>query len=316
MTKGKMLQSLWDNLRLGGQTTDNVPFLSHILPDWRKIIGKKKYKPHLFDGALKFRYCHMTLIKPMVTQIPNANTAEVIYPETDGQPMANNTEQFRWIVVIEQNLEYLYAHDPNVFIAGDLFWYPLEGRNDIVYAPDVMVAIGRPKGRRGSYQQWNEDNIPPQVVFEILSPANTQDEMDRKLLFYERYGVEEYYIYNPKNNQLRGFVRGNLGLDVISSMANWVSPRLGIRFDISGQELEIYHPDGIKFFSYIEANQQLEQANQQLEEANQLIQQEKQKAEEVNQQLEEANQLIQQERQKSRQLLERLQQMGINLEDL
>jgi Uma2 family endonuclease/exonuclease VII small subunit len=273
----------------------------------------------------------------MVTQIPNASTTEVIYPESDGQPMANNTEQFRWIVVIEQNLEYLYADNPNVFIAGDLFWYPLEGRNDIVYAPDVMVAIGRPKGKRGSYQQWDEDNIPPQVVFEILSPSNTQDEMDKKLLFYDRYGVEEYYIYNPKNNQLRGFVRGNFGLDVINSMANWISPRLGIRFDISGQELEIYHPDGIKFFSYTEANQQLEEANQQLEEANQqleeanqqleeanqrveeanqIAQQQRQRAEEVTQQLEAANQIAQQEMRKSQLLQERLQQMGINFEDL
>ena len=35
-----------------------------------------------------------------------------------------------------------------------------------------MVVFGRPKGRRGSYRQWEEDNIPPQVVFEILSPGN------------------------------------------------------------------------------------------------------------------------------------------------
>jgi 2-methylcitrate dehydratase PrpD len=85
-------------------------------------------------------------------------------------------------------------------------------------------------------------------------------------------------------------------------MANWVSPRLGIRFDISGQELEIYHPDGIKFFSYTEANQ--------------IAQQQRQRAEEANQQLEEANQIAQQERLKSQLLQERLEQMGINFEDL
>jgi hypothetical protein len=46
----------------------------------------------------------MTLIKTMVTQIPNASTTEVIYPESDGQPMANNTEQFRWIVGEQRDL--------------------------------------------------------------------------------------------------------------------------------------------------------------------------------------------------------------------
>jgi len=52
------------------------------------------------------------------------------------------------------------------------------------------------KGKRKSYLQWKEDNIPPQVVFEILSDSNTEKKMQQKLEFYEEYGVEEYYIYN------------------------------------------------------------------------------------------------------------------------
>ncbi|MFM6106146.1 MAG: Uma2 family endonuclease, partial [Sphaerospermopsis kisseleviana] len=172
----------------------------------------------------------------------------------------NNTEQFRWILVIQQNLDWLFADNPDVFVAGDLFWYPIEGKNYIVNAPDVMVVFGRPKGKRGSYLQWQENNIAPQVVFEILSPSNSQTEMERKLIFYERYGVEEYYIYNPQNNQLRGWLRTEDGLDVISEMENWVSPRLGIKFDLSGEELQIYRPDGNKFSSYLEISQLLEQA--------------------------------------------------------
>ena len=63
----------------------------------------------------------------------------------------------------------------------------MEGNNKKRVAPDVMVAIGRPKGDRGSYKQWKENNQPPQVVFEILSPGNTEAEMDRKLLFYNQF---------------------------------------------------------------------------------------------------------------------------------
>lgn len=200
----------------------------------------------------------------MVTQPLPLNTSEVIYPDSDGQPMANNTEQFRWILVIQQNLDWLFADNPDVFVAGDLFWYPIEGKNYIVNAPDVMVVFGRPKGKRGSYLQWQENNIAPQVVFEILSPSNSQTEMERKLIFYERYGVEEYYIYNPQNNQLRGWLRTEDGLDVISEMENWVSPRLGIKFDLSGEELQIYRPDGNKFSSYLEISQLLEQAEKAL----------------------------------------------------
>ena len=196
----------------------------------------------------------------MVTQPLTLSTSEVIYPDSDGQPMANNTEQFRWILVIQQNLDWLFADNPDVFVAGDLFWYPIEGKNYLVNAPDVMVVFGRPKGKRGSYLQWQENHIAPQVVFEILSPSNSQTEMERKLIFYERHGVEEYYIYNPQNNQLRGWLKTEDGLDVISEIENWVSPRLGIKFDLSGEELQIYRPDGNKFSSYLEICQLLEQA--------------------------------------------------------
>jgi Uma2 family endonuclease len=205
----------------------------------------------------------------MVSQLRSANQSEVIYPDSDGQPMANNTKQFRWIVVIQQNLDWLFADDPNVFVAGDLFWYPVEGRNTIFNAPDVMVVFGRPKSDRGSYLQWSEEDIAPQVVFETLSPSNSQDEMDRKLLFYERYGVEEYYIYDPDRNRLRGWLRGEEGLDIIPQMANWVSPRLGIQFALSDEELELYRPNGERFITYIEIAQRLEQERQRAEQAEQ-----------------------------------------------
>ena len=205
----------------------------------------------------------------MVSQLQSSSQSEVIYPDSDGQPMANNTKQFRWILVIQQNLDWLFADNPNVFVAGDLFWYPVEGRPNIVNAPDVMVVFGRPKGDRGSYQQWNEEDIAPQVVFEILSPSNSQDEMDRKLLFYDRYGVEEYYIYDPDRNRLRGWLRGEDGLDVIPQMADWVSPRLGIRFALSQESWEFYRPDGERFLTYVEISQRFEEERQRAEQAEQ-----------------------------------------------
>ncbi|MFM7189304.1 MAG: hypothetical protein ACKOX2_00605, partial [Microcystaceae cyanobacterium] len=75
---------------------------------------------------------------------------EIIYPDSDGQPMADNTEQFEWIVLLKENLECLFAKAPQVFVGGDLLWYPVEGHPEIRVAPDVMVVFGRPKGRRGS----------------------------------------------------------------------------------------------------------------------------------------------------------------------
>ncbi|MCC3433130.1 MAG: Uma2 family endonuclease, partial [Microcoleus sp. PH2017_04_SCI_O_A] len=107
-------------------------------------------------------------------------TAEIIYPSSDGQPMAESTIQYKLIVKIKE---------------------------DISQAPDTMVIFGRPKGERPSYMQFLEDNIAPQVVFEIRSHNDRQTKMNKKLSFYQRHGVEEYYLYDPERNELEGWQR-------------------------------------------------------------------------------------------------------------
>ena len=208
----------------------------------------------------------------MVQQLSAETTPEIIYPDSDGQPMADNTKQYQWIVKVKENLEILFASNPDVFIAGDLLWYPVEGNPKIRQAPDVLVVFGRPKGDRGSYQQWKENNIPPQVVFEILSPGNRTSAMINKSLFYQRYGVEEYYIYDPDSIELSGFVRYQDAFVVIEDINGWISPRLGIRFQLVSDNLEIYYPDGNKFLTSVEFDQLAKQERQEKEAAIQKYQ--------------------------------------------
>jgi Uma2 family endonuclease len=192
----------------------------------------------------------------MVRQVTDIDAADlVIYPETDGEPMAQNTLQFIWIVIIKEGLEMLFASNPYVFIAGDLFWYPIAGDTDTKYAPDAMVVFGRPKGHRRSYVQAHEANIAPQVVFEILSPSNNKKEIDTKFAFYQKYGVEEYYVYDPDRNLLKGWLRSNKILKPIRKINNWVSPRLGIKFVLAPNTIEIYRPDGRKFLTPVELDE-------------------------------------------------------------
>ncbi len=176
----------------------------------------------------------------------------VVYPDSDGRPMAENTLQFQWIVTIQGGLDALFRNDPNVFVAGDLLWYPVEGDNTIRTAPDAMVVFGRPKGYRGSYRQWEEGGVAPQVVFEVLSPGNRAGEMTNKFRFYEQYGVEEYYLYDPDDPKLWGWQRVGEGLQSIPNLGAWTSPRTGIRFDLTGAELHILGPDGKPFATYLE----------------------------------------------------------------
>ncbi|MEG4836670.1 Uma2 family endonuclease [Microcoleus sp. B9-D4] len=238
----------------------------------------------------------------MTVTIPTKTSAEIIYPDSDGKPMSDNTKQFELIVTIQGGIDALYKDNENVFVAGDLLWYPVEGDNKTRQAPDTMVVFGRPKGYRGSYQQWLEDNIAPQVVFEIISPGNRLGEMFKLFKFYENYGVEEYYVYDPEDNELIGWVRSDGQLNYIESMEGWVSPRLQTRFETASGDLEIYRPDGLKFLSYVELSRQMEQAQQQMEQERQQMEQERQEKE-----------LVQQ---KADRLSEKLREMGINPEDI
>src|SRR5205823_355152 len=105
------------------------------------------------------------------------------------------------------------------------------------------TVFGRPKGDRGSYLQWLEDNIAPQAVFEVLSPGNRAGMLLTKFKFYERYGVEEYYLYDPDNGDLNGWIRAEGEFKEIPQMNGWVSPRWQVKFELVNGELCLYGPD-------------------------------------------------------------------------
>lgn len=210
---------------------------------------------------------------------------DLLFPDSDGKPMADNTEQFRWIVTIKENLEILFAAREDVFIAGDLLWYPLKSTLVAPTAPDAMVVFGRPKGRRGSYKQWQEEGIAPQVVFEILSPSNTAAEMARKREFYETYGVEEYYQFDPDRLRLQGWQRQAEQLVEIPNMIGWVSPRLGIRFGLSEVDMELYRPDGRRFLTSIELEARAVQAESNADRQKLIANEQQARAEQAEAQL-------------------------------
>jgi Uma2 family endonuclease len=222
-----------------------------------------------------------------MTRSPTTQT-DILYPDSDGQPMADNTKQFNWIVYLKLGIEALFKDNPDIFVAGDLLWYPVEGDTKTKMAPDTMVIFGRPKGDRGSYQQWKEAGIAPQVVFEVLSPGNRLAEMAKKFRFYERFGVEEYYLYDPDKGDFSGWLRAGDYLEVIEEPIGWVSPRLKVRFELVNGELEVYRSNSEKFATYLELEAQKQQVQQELE----------------------------QERQRADILAAKLREMGVNPEDL
>jgi Uma2 family endonuclease len=209
--------------------------------------------------------------KPMTSESATLPPADIMYPSSDGKRMAENTQQARWITLLYSNLGNLYRTDPAVFVAADNLWYPVEGRPDICLAPDVYVVFNRPKGDRPSYLQWREGGIPLTVVFEILSPANDAIEMADKLAFYDEHGVEEYYIYDPDTNRLVIYRRGQATLVRQRPADGYQSPRMQIRFDLSGKELVVRYPDGRAFLTLEESEQRADKAEQRASAAEQRL---------------------------------------------
>lgn len=183
--------------------------------------------------------------------VQSPSVPQSLYPDSDHQLMAYDTAQYRWIVRLVSNLKQL-LRDQTAFVAGDLLWYPVQVETPPApaQAPDVMVVLGRPTIDRGSYKQWEEEDIAPQVVFEILSPSNTAREMLAKQAFYRKYGVLEMYFYDPESFDFWGLIRSHADRDftpIMSMNFPWTSPNLGIRFELFEAGLEVFYPNGDRF---------------------------------------------------------------------
>lgn len=184
----------------------------------------------------------------------NTTTAEpeLDFPDSDGLPMAENTRQYEAIVTLKGNIEAFAPAD--AFVAGDHLIYVDPRDPTARTAPDVYVAFGRPRSHRGSYKLWEEANVFPQVIFEVLGPSNTETEMEGKRQFYFAHGAEEYYEFDPEAGTWLAFVvDADTGLaQKVADMDDHTSPRLGMKFGFRPMELVVFRPDGSRFLSFQE----------------------------------------------------------------
>ncbi len=198
----------------------------------------------------------------MIVPLSALPAGTIVYPDSDGKPMAENTKQSRWIMIFFSNLQAIFAKTADVFVAADLFWYAVQGEPGTRAAPDILVVFGRPKGDRGSYKQWEEEDLPVTVAFEILSPGNDYAEMADKLDFYDSRGVEEYYVYDPDKNKLVIYLRRGEVLRKEHQVDGFVSPRMGIKFVMTQPEMTVYRPNGQPFITLEQADRLVEQAEE------------------------------------------------------
>ncbi len=244
---------------------------------------------------------------------------EMVYPDTNEEAGGVSTATFEWIAHLKIWLENLYSEREDVYVSGRQWWFPSEYDRTLRLKVSVMIVFGRPKRSRHSYMQGNEVGIAPQVIFEILSPSNTPAEMNRKFMFYERHGVEEYYKYDPERRHIEGWLRKDGRLQPIANLHGWQSPRLKIRFEMADTGLKLFGQDGAPFLNFVEVARQLKAAGRQLEETGRRMDElalelevEKRRATDFATQRDEANKQRDEANKQRNQLAARLRALGID----
>ena len=170
-------------------------------------------------------------------------TDDLVYPYSDGKPMAENLEQAIAIRYLIAGLKDRFFDQPDVLVEGNFFWYPVEGEPTIAVAPDVAVIEGIDVDTFTSYRPWRFGGRLTLAV-EVWSPSNTPKEMRNKHAFYDRYGVHEYWEFNPASGRLRVWERRGASLIEIVALDNWHSTVCDARPAVEHRQLVVYGADG------------------------------------------------------------------------
>jgi Uma2 family endonuclease len=137
----------------------------------------------------------------------DAAAKPIVYPESDGKPMAESDIHRDEMVRLIYTLQDAFADRADVYVSGNMLLYFEEGNPRASVAPDVMVFKGVAKHRRRIYKLW-EERVPPSVVIEVTSPTTRREDRAKKWALYARLGVGEYYLYDPLNEYLRPPLQG------------------------------------------------------------------------------------------------------------
>ena len=121
------------------------------------------------------------------------------YPDSDGEPMAENEEQLYAMLDAITTLREWYADRADVHVGGDLLIYYRMNDNETRVAPDVFVSFGSDKALRSSWIVWREGKAPD-IVMELASGSTWRRDMREKRDIYAAMGVIEYWRFDPTSN--------------------------------------------------------------------------------------------------------------------
>ena len=187
-----------------------------------------------------------------VTQLDiKPRAAAIDYPESDGKPMTETDTHRKQMVDLLVVLEAYFRNDPQVYVAGNLMMYYVEGDPKACIAPDVFVVRGMSRGDRRVYKVWEEGRAPD-VVIELTSRSTRDEDLGSKRWIYAELGVSEYFIFDPLGDYLTPPLRGYrlVGDEYIRMEGDGtrlMSQSLGLELRIVDSWLRLFDPEAGRF---------------------------------------------------------------------
>jgi len=172
----------------------------------------------------------------------------IIYPESDGEPMAETDIHRDLMVDMINMLRNHFRTHPDVYVSGNLLLYYEMDKPRKSVAPDVFVVFGVERKRRRTYRMW-EEGKGPDVVLELTSRNTYRKDLgEKKDLYASVLKVKEYYLYDPDGQYLQPNLQGyrlvdGIYLPIQPTLENrFPSFVLGLELGERDAELGLYNP--------------------------------------------------------------------------
>ncbi|WP_055075643.1 Uma2 family endonuclease [Pseudanabaena sp. 'Roaring Creek'] len=193
----------------------------------------------------------------------SSTTPEIIYPSSDGEPLAE-TQQHTSAILNTFGLLRLYLQNQPAVVFADQFLYYIEGNPRARVAPDVMVVFDITKKLYDNYKIW-EWKQTPAIIIEVTSAGTKDTDFNFKKMLYEQLGVTEYWLFDPYGEwiteQLRGY-RLN-GIEIYEPITDHCSQVLQLRLEADAYLISFYRLDnGEKLRTLEELDLALQEAEQ------------------------------------------------------
>ena len=202
-----------------------------------------------------------------MTSLASANQTdiEIIYPSSDGEPLAETyVHLYAILVTLEILKQYLQGKQATVL--ADQFLYYAQGFPKLRVAPDVMVIFDVTPGGRDNYKIWQEKQVPA-VIFEITSEGTREKDTGFKKTLYEQLGVKEYWLFDPKGEWIENKLKGyRLEKEVYEEINDNRSEPLQLRLEVELELIAFYREDnGEKLLAPSELAQALKESEEKSE---------------------------------------------------